>query len=94
MVRVRWDSVAEREMRLSGGSMEMTLHFEVEQMGGNDAADSVREARQKSKVQRKNTILLGVHTTLRDHIYFLSPPLDSGKGPCLLLSVPKNRHSK
>lgn len=63
-MRVRWDSVAEREMGLSGGSMEMILHFQVEQMGGNDATDSVREARQKSRVQRKKTILLGVHLLL------------------------------
>ena len=37
--------MAEREMGLSGGGMEMTLHFRVEQMGGNDATDSVREAK-------------------------------------------------
>lgn len=74
-MRLRWGSVAKREMGLSGGSMEMTLHFRVEQMGGNDATDSVREARQKSRVQRKKTILLEVHTTLCGHIYFLSPPL-------------------
>lgn len=68
----RWDTVAEKEMGLSGGGMEMTLHFQVEQMGGNDATDSVREARQKSRAQRKKTILLEVHTTLHGHIYFLS----------------------
>ena len=68
----RWDTVAEKEMGLSGGGMEMTLHCQVEQMGGNDATDSVREARQKSRAQRKKTILLEVHTTLHGHIYFLS----------------------
>ena len=73
-MRAGWDTVAEREIGLSQGGMEMTLHFRVEQMGGNDATDSTREARQKSRVQRKKTILLEVHTTLDGHTYFLSPP--------------------
>jgi len=89
MRRVRWDTVAEKEMGLSGGGMEMTLHFRVEQMGGNDATDSVREARQKSRAQRKKTILLGVLTTLHGHIYFLSPPLDSGRDPVSSSLSPK-----
>lgn len=93
MMRAGWDTVAEREIGLSQGGMEMTLHFRVEQMGGNDATDSIREARQKSRVQRKKTILLEVHTTLDGHTYFPSPPLDSGRDP-LLLSVPRNGRSK